>query len=323
MGLPDISNNQLALLNAGIGGLEGWFGGQADDRRDSQNQLGSLAAMMAQLQARENQYKLAASQMDPLAQQRARAEFAQAGDVRRNQTPVSHSFDPATGFASLSGGARMPEGGWSDDTLGFFDPASRANAEAEFYGAAGMPYDLAGAGYGDAAGPQAGGGQGASSLLSQRLAERISPQDAFTNALNNPSNRQQFGASSQQQGGGKPWWQKALGAVGAVAPIAASFIPGVGPLASMGIGAGIGALTGALSGGRSGAVRGAAQGGGSAMLGNYLSDRGALNHNTPQMPQRHANPRINALMNHPGAGINANGLFAPRPTYPGAYPGRR
>lgn len=52
-----------------------------------------------------------------------------------------------------------------------------------------------------------------------------------------------------------------------VAPIATAFIPGVGPLASMAIGAGTGAASGAVSGGGKGALIGGLMGAGTGALG--------------------------------------------------------
>jgi len=286
MALPNISNNQLALINAGIGGLGGWFAGQADDRRNAQTGITNLASLLAQLQAQENSDRIQATQLDPLAQQRYRAQFAERGEVMRNQTPVEHSFDPATGFASMKGGRRMPEGGWSDQTLAFSSRESMANAEAEFYGAAGMPYDFAGKGYGAS-------GKDAQALLAQRLANFVSPADAFTQGLNNPALQQMVGY--QPQGKKTPWWKKALGAVSAAAPIATSFIPGVGPMLSMAIGAGSGALSSGLRGGNP--MSGAMFGAGSAALGNYLARPSA------------AQPITNGI---PTQNTNVGGMFGPR-----------
>lgn len=63
-----------------------------------------------------------------------------------------------------------------------------------------------------------------------------------------------------------------------VAPIAAAFIPGVGPLASMAIGAGTGALSGGINGGKKGALIGGLMGGATGAAGSALKGAGGVMH---------------------------------------------
>jgi hypothetical protein len=66
--------------------------------------------------------------------------------------------------------------------------------------------------------------------------------------------------SKEATDGGSGFWGKLGKGLLKAAPIAAAFIPGVGPLASLAIGAGAGAASGAIDGGWKGALAGAGQG---------------------------------------------------------------
>jgi hypothetical protein len=55
-----------------------------------------------------------------------------------------------------------------------------------------------------------------------------------------------------------------------VAPVAAAFIPGIGPIASMALSAGLGTANGAISGGKKGALIGGLMGAGTGALGNAV-----------------------------------------------------
>jgi hypothetical protein len=269
------STNQLMLAQMGLGFGSGLMQGNAQKNMNRDNQLTGLAQLIAQIQQAENQNRLSATQMDPLLQQRSRANFAAEGDVMKAARPVEMQFSGETGMGSLSGGMAIPQGGFSDHTKGFYAPEAAASAEAEFYGAAGMPYDLASKGYGDSA-------RNASMLLAQRLADRPNPAATL---------QSRYDTLNNSGGGGGSWWKTALG-IGA--PLAMNFLlPGSGFLASgLGkalVGAGTGALTGGLTGGTKGALTGAGQGAMSSILANQLARIGGpkappVNTAPPPMP---------------------------------------
>ncbi len=98
---------------------------------------------------------LASSQMDPLAQQRSRGQFAMMSALMGNTRPYRvqapggmEGFVPQT-----SGGARdaIPAGGFGQDVMRFFGPDAAASAEGAFHNAAApfaAPPDLTQVGYG-------------------------------------------------------------------------------------------------------------------------------------------------------------------------------
>lgn len=262
--MAGLTTNDLLLAQMGLSALGGGLSASAQAKSTKDQQRSDLAARLAAIQQQQNEAQLAATQMNPLAQQTDRANFSAWGDVMRNAKPVDMQFDPNSGFGSLSGGMSIPQGGFSQDTLNFFKPANAATAEGEFYGAAGTPYDLAGAGYG-------GNATNGSELLSQRLAGRVDPTKAITGRMNALDGLNPDG--TKKEGGGS-WWKTALGIA---APLALNFVlPGSGFLASTAgkalASAGVSAATGALTGGAKGAASGAALGAGSSLLGNRLAN---------------------------------------------------
>lgn len=265
------TDNQLALMNMGLGVGSGLLQGAAQGNMNKDNQRTSLMQLIAQLQQRENENRLSATQMDPLSQQRSRAQFSAEGDVMRNAKPVSMSFDPNTGWGDLSGGMAIPAGGFSDATKGFYAPGAAANAEAQFYGAAGMPYDLAGAGYGNAA-------EGPSALLAQTLANRPDPLQGLQGRLNEVDG---LNADGSKKSSGWAKFAKIAGIAGAGLATAMT-MGGASPLLAGAIGMGSGALSGAANGGVRGALTGAGMAAiptfGAGRLANVLANKAPVNY---------------------------------------------
>jgi hypothetical protein len=239
----------IANIAAGLGG--GILQGIGQKNLNKDNQLTNLSTILAQLQQNQNQQKINATQLDPLAQQKSRANFAMGAEAASNATRPSYSFDPASGMVNYSGGNQMPANGWSPATKAMLSPTSAANSEAEFYGTAGMPYDLTNAGYG----PSANNAMG---TLASNLANYQDPTKPISDRMNT--------INSQKSSGGS-WWKSLLGIA---APLAMNFIlPGSGLLAT-GLKAGAGAAVGALTGGAKGAVAGA----GTSLLASQLAKNG-------------------------------------------------
>lgn len=113
-------------------------------REDRQRETGASAiadAATAGINRQVDQAKtgLQATQMDPLAQQRARQRNAVMSALiggARNYS-VKPPDDIASSMPEISGGIRLPEGGFGPDVMNFFSPSARAGAEGQFWGAAG------------------------------------------------------------------------------------------------------------------------------------------------------------------------------------------
>ena len=102
--------------------------------------------------------KVNASQYDPLKQQKSRGNMAMMAAIlpqlRNFQVNVPQGMQKMV--PQMSGGLRLPEGGFGQDTLKFFSEGSRAGSEAEFLRNLGIPESvidriLTNAGYGKAA----------------------------------------------------------------------------------------------------------------------------------------------------------------------------
>lgn len=134
---------------------------QDQKQRDAASATGDARTAEINRQQSQAEAGLKATQLDPLAQQRARQRnavmAALIGGARNyNVTPPS---DIASSMPEISGGIRLPEGGFGPDVMSFFSPTARAAAESDFASARARvaptsgTTDLASAGYG-AAGAQ-------------------------------------------------------------------------------------------------------------------------------------------------------------------------
>lgn len=281
-------------MNLGGGILSGMGQGQQSEAQLAyQRERDQVEAMLAMMRERGNA-----------------AEFEATDDRLRNQAagtligdPLSHQasrqnmalrrallFDgPDGGPQYVRPGPSSTIGGYMSQNLPRYDSAkpfftneAMANAERPFWESIGgltngqVGPNLGAVGYGAAAGSTQGGidasnaarqtaSANAQTARSQDLANT---QTAVMSALGGGANRSARSAKKPVSG-----WRRFLGAA---LPIAAGFIPGVGPLASMALSAGAGAAGGLISGGGArGALTGAAFGAGTGALNGALTGGGA------------------------------------------------
>lgn len=107
---------------------------QDQKSRDAAAAIGQARAEELQRQQDQAKTGLQATQLDPLAQQRARQRAAVMAALvggARNYD-VKPPSDIASSMPELSGGIRLPEGGFGPDVMSFFSPSARAGAEADF-----------------------------------------------------------------------------------------------------------------------------------------------------------------------------------------------
>lgn len=282
------SEAQAAIIQGGLGIGGNILSGIAQGKQNDRNQAFDLASVLANLQQRQNEMalldqqfreKLAAdksrtavdaSQFDPLAQQKSRANFGIDRELYANARPVETSFDPASGMGKISGGFTIPQGGFSPTAMQMFSPESAANAEAQFHNSVtnatgAPPPNLGGMGYG-------GASANADTSMSQNLANQVATRSSLPTM---PDPMADLRAMQQTQGAKagtkynpatgmyeeekkKGGFLRTLGKIASVAaPIIAAPFTGGATLAL--IGAGAGAAGGALSGG---GVKGALMGAG-------------------------------------------------------------
>lgn len=120
------------LFNLG-GGIFGGIGQGKSQEKDRQLQR-ELANKQMQLQ-RDTQ-GLAASQLNPLAQQAARQKMAMMAAIapQLRNVQVSSAVPGMNRFIpQIQGGLRLPEGGFSPETLNFFSPQAMQGAEEQFW----------------------------------------------------------------------------------------------------------------------------------------------------------------------------------------------
>jgi hypothetical protein len=89
-----------------------------------------------QLALQRDQTGLQSTQMDPLAQQKSRQQQALLAAIlpeMRNASVTSNIPGMNQFIPNIQGGLRIPEGGFSADTLKFFGEPARASAEAGFF----------------------------------------------------------------------------------------------------------------------------------------------------------------------------------------------
>ena len=128
-----------------------------------------------------------ATQLDPYTQQRSRQSQAIMAAMlpgMRNASVSSNIPGMNQFIPQVSGGVRIPEGGFGQDVLSFFSPESRANAEGEYWRNAAPfaePPNLSNVGYGQAgASPTAGAQQARNDFLArdERSKADLGAQDA-------------------------------------------------------------------------------------------------------------------------------------------------
>lgn len=199
-------NSQAALLSGlmGLGGNivsgVGQAGQQAGQNAMSREQSYLQAGQgQDQLALQRQQLALQASQADPLAQQKSRQQQALLAAIMpglRNASVSSGMPGMDRFIPQVSGGLRLPEGGFDADTLKMFSPESRANAEGSFYqqnqNTMRAP-NLSNVGYGQAGQGVTGGSQQA---FDRADAESQAKRAAMMSALQ----QSQAGAASAAKG---------------------------------------------------------------------------------------------------------------------------
>jgi hypothetical protein len=254
--LPSITDGQGAALSGAmqlVGGLLNGAGqGKMSDKdrkfqqqRDQQQSQENFFNNQQALDFNRSTGALNASQMDPLAQQKSRANFALQGDMMNQWKPTTASFDPNTGLGSFGGGmgAMRP----SSFTQGLFTPEAMANAE---YNDFRMPLahvapqiptpDLSQVGLPST--PSYNAVELArKGVFDRQEEERRLEKDRIARMW------QQQQSGGGEDGGG--FWSKVGGALKFAAPIAAMAIPGLQPLGAALIAGGGAAAGTALQGG--------------------------------------------------------------------------
>lgn len=172
MGLGDFLkslNPYAGAIKIGADAVGGFFTGKsnaaqaaanlAEQKRQADMQNAQAAATLAlQTQAQKN----AASQLDPLAQQKKRAQFAMLASLLPQFSNFTASAPGGMGkyVPQLSGGFQLPSGGFSADMMKYFSPESAANAETDFRSQTGLSNAAALSSLGYPAGTGASGGKG-------------------------------------------------------------------------------------------------------------------------------------------------------------------
>lgn len=206
------------LMMAGGGAAQAYYGAQTTE---ADRQLQLILAMIRDMSERDKM-----AMIDTLSRQQQGAELAtrepsmqewrQKQAVTANILPGLRNYevtppgDLARFTPKTSGGFRIPEEGFSPETLKFFSPEARLAAEESYYKGAApfmQPPNLGQAGYGSlGADPYSR----TTALYQQGQTDLKARQDAQRQAV----------ASAFDQGmgvaGGKgtPWWQKLLGILG-------------------------------------------------------------------------------------------------------------
>jgi hypothetical protein len=152
-----------ALISGGTQLLGGLLGGIGQGKTSAEDRRAAEEAQKRQLALQRDQTGLQSTQMDPLAQQKSRQQQAILAALMpemRNASVSSNVPGMNQFIPQISGGLRLPEGGFSPDTLKFFSEPARASAEAGFFANASPfapPPPLSSLGYSQAAIQQAQG----------------------------------------------------------------------------------------------------------------------------------------------------------------------
>lgn len=124
----------IALIGGGMSALGGLFGGISQGKSNA----ASLAENKRQFDASNalNQQQLTnqSTQLDPLAQQKKRAQFALLASLLPGFS--NFSVQAPSGMSQfvpqMSGGLQLPSGGIDPSVLKYFSPDSAAAAETDF-----------------------------------------------------------------------------------------------------------------------------------------------------------------------------------------------
>lgn len=258
--------NTAGIVGAGIGA---YAQGKQSDAQRAQGAAQFEAQMLQQQGQEAGRLGLvrasAASDASPLG---ANEGFMLRQALLRETLPGLRNFsatpgDPAVAAAmpKMSGGFRIPEGGFSSAVLASLSPRATANAIGQRQNhianldpnGPGLNFEAMGFDPETATGAQQGTNAYQDSRRQSLLDQESATKEQLAAAL-----QRNYGAAQQKSGGGGFW--KKLGKVAAfAAPIVAAPFTGGASLAL--IGAGAGAASGALNGGGwKGALTGAATG---------------------------------------------------------------
>lgn len=266
--LQGVGQGQQSAEQARAAQQNALLGGQLGLNQDVLNAYLGMYGQQASQGYQRDVQGLNAMQMNPLAQQQARQQMAlRAAILPELRNPTTTLPRGLQGYAGqLQGGFRIPEGGFGPETLRYFSPEANAAAEGHFWQAAApfvRPPDLTQLGYGAAGQVPTMDAMAARNTFDAQQEEmrrnQLGAIQNFEREGQNALAKSQQQQQQQQQQRKSSWWRRLLGTA---LPIAAGFIPGVGPLAALGIHAAAGAGGAALAGGNplSGAIGGAALG---------------------------------------------------------------
>jgi hypothetical protein len=255
---------QAAMLGAGTSIVGGYLSQRNQNNQNQQSNDAAMARLELQLQMeREQREREQLQRQKELALQTATQAPARQ-DWRQHQALLAAMLPGARNYSvtppgdlarftpQLSGGLRIPEGGFDQQTLAFFSPGARAGAEADLDRAgalaAGGNYstpDYGRAGYGQYAGNLQQENQSYADKLKQQAlqqtaqlgsaspttAARQTQSNVGANRQQGPSTGQRIGNAALQAGlgylaaryggsaGGQqmnPWLSAGLGAAGAL-----------------------------------------------------------------------------------------------------------
>lgn len=236
---------------------------QFQGQQNSQQLLAQMMTNQYQGQMADNLNRdrtgMDATQLNPLAQQQGRANFALQGDKVNQWSPTKANFDSESGMGSFSGGYNDMKP--SAFTKSFYTPDAMARAEMQdfqnplqrvnpgspvsnAYGAAGQGMADGVAKYGQGIADQRTAQQGAYASYAKQMSDHLAQQE-----LEQKQAAEKAAADAQAKSHHSSIWGKIGGALKMAAPIAAAFIPGIGPLAAMALAGGGAAAGTAMQGG--------------------------------------------------------------------------
>jgi hypothetical protein len=167
-GMDPMTMMMLASMGTQLAG--GIMSGIGQGKMSAEQIRAANEQQAKQLAFQRDQTGLQSTQMDPLAQQKSRQQQALLAALlpeMRNASVSSNIPGMNQFIPQISGGLRLPEGGFSPDTLKFFSEPARASAEAGFFANASPfapPPALSSLGYSQAGVQQAAASGGSPNL---------------------------------------------------------------------------------------------------------------------------------------------------------------
>jgi hypothetical protein len=255
---------QAALLGAGTSIAGGYLSQRNQNQQNQNNNDASMQRLELQLQMEREQREREQLQrqkelaLQTATQAPARQDWRQHQALQAAMLPGARNYsvtppgDLARFTPQMSGGMRIPDGGFDQQTLSFFSPQARAGAEADLDRAGALASggnystpDYARAGYGDSAGNLQQENQsyadrlrqtalqqtGQLGSMSPTTAQRQTQSNVGANRQQGPSTGSRLASAALQGGlgylaaryggsaGGQqmnPWLSAGLGAAGAM-----------------------------------------------------------------------------------------------------------